>query len=110
MNSKNILLLGVKGMVLAFDRASGKELWRTDLTSSSFVSLLADETKVYAHSYGELFCLDISTGEILWKDGLTGLGYGTASLAFPGGSTNSAEAAAEELREEEERRRNRNNS
>ena len=83
-----ILYLGTHSHVAAFDRATGAELWRTKLkgtlTSDDFVSLLVQPDRLYAHTGGELYCLDSATGAILWKNGLTGLGYGIASLAVVG--------------------------
>lgn len=88
MNPKHILLLGLKGTVLAFHRETGERLWTTLLKSSSsdFVVLASDDSRVYAHTGGEIFCLDLQTGQKLWQDGLKGLGYGIASLAFAGSS------------------------
>jgi len=87
MDPKNILLVGVKGSVLAFQKNTGERLWATRLKSSmssDFVSVAADDARVYAHTAGELFCLDLQTGNGLWQEGLAGMGYGVASLTLPG--------------------------
>jgi len=101
MNPKHILLVGLKGSVLAFHRETGERLWVTPLKSSSsdFVVLASDDSRIYAHTGGELFCLDLKTGQKLWQDGLKGLGYGIASLAFAGTATPSP-AAIEALRQQ----------
>ena len=83
MEAENILLLGVKGTVIAFRRDTGAELWRTHLKSSDFVTIASDAFRVYAHTGGELFCLDLQTGGRAWHNDLPGLGYGVASLALP---------------------------
>jgi outer membrane protein assembly factor BamB len=95
MNPKNILLVGVKGAALAFRRDTGEHLWATELKSSSndFVTVIGDDTRAYAHTGGELFCLDLLTGNQLWHDKLKGFGYGLATLAFPGGTAVSPTAA-----------------
>ena len=100
MSPKQILLVGVKGAVLAFHRETGEHLWATELKSSSsdFVVLASDETRVFAHTGGELFCLELQTGRKLWHDGLKGFGYGIASLCFPGGAPTSP-GAAEAIRQ-----------
>lgn len=101
MNSKQILLVGVKGSVLAFHRETGEHLWAAELKSSStsdFVSFASDDTRIYAHTGGELFCLELKTGRKLWHDRLKGFGYGIASLGFPG-STPASAAAAEAIRQ-----------
>lgn len=86
MDPENIVLLGVKGAVLAFRRDTGAHLWATELKSSStdFVTVTSDLDRVYAHTGGELFCLDLQSGQKLWHDGLKGFGYGVASIALPG--------------------------
>ena len=70
MEPDNILLLGIKGAVLAFRRDTGAHLWATELKSSSnnFVTVTSDEFRVYAHTGGELFCLDLQSGQKLWHD------------------------------------------
>ncbi len=110
METKDILLLGVKRTIIAFQRSTGVELWRIELgggllSGSDFVSLQADEQRVFAHTSGELYCLDLQTGEPLWSDKLSGLGYDVATLAFPNGSTNATEAAQEKRRQDEAQRR-----
>ena len=87
MNPKDILLVGVKGTVTAFRRDTGAQLWSTRLKSGEFVTVATDDLLVYAHTKGELFCLDLQTGIQLWKNDLPGLGYGIASLALPGQPT-----------------------
>ncbi len=101
MDPDNIVLLGVKGAVLAFRRDTGAHLWATELKSSAnnFVTVTADLDRVYAHTGGELFCLDLATGQRLWQDGLKGFGYGLASIALPGAAIASA-TIAEKKREE----------
>ena len=84
MEPDNILLIGVKGAVLAFRRDNGAHLWATKLKSNAFVTVASDEDRVYAHTAGELFCLDLISGLQLWHDGLKGYGYDLASLALPG--------------------------
>lgn len=87
---ENLVLVAVKQSVVAFDRRSGERVWTQKLVSSlseDFVTVVADARQVYAHTKGEVFCLDLFTGEVLWRDGLRGFGYGIASIALPGGPT-----------------------
>ena len=96
MDPKNIVLVGVKGSVLAFHRDTGAHLWATELKSSSnnFVTVTSDEDRVYAHTGGELFCLDLTTGERIWHDPLKGFGYSLASIALPGAAATTPIAQA----------------
>jgi outer membrane protein assembly factor BamB len=84
MDSKNVVVLGLKGRVVAFRKDTGARLWETRLKSSSFVTVVADDARVFAHTSGEFFCLDLQTGSQLWHDGLKGYGYDLASIALPG--------------------------
>lgn len=99
MNTKNILVLGVKGSVVAFRRDTGEKLWTTHLKSSSFVSVATDDDRVYAHTGGELFCLDLFSGGRLWHDALKGLGYDVASIAGGGLGGIATGAALERYRQ-----------
>jgi outer membrane protein assembly factor BamB len=94
----NIVYVGVKAHVVAIDQNDGRILWQTKLkkgvSGHRFVTLLLQDRRVYAHSYGELFCLDAETGRVLWSNPLEGLGYDLASLAT-GGAVTSPLLAAE---------------
>ncbi|MDF3058876.1 MAG: PQQ-binding-like beta-propeller repeat protein [Rariglobus sp.] len=103
MNAEDIFLLATKGTVVAMHRETGRRLWEAQLKSGlggDFVSLVADMRKVFAHTRGEVFCLDLFTGRILWKDGLSGLGYNLASLALPGSPESLMSVAAQRLAQE----------
>ena len=80
-----MLHVGIKGHVLALDRATGAELWRTKLEgvrmrAHDFVHLHRDADALYASYNGEVFCLDPATGTVRWKNDLRGLGTGVTSL------------------------------
>lgn len=98
----SLIYLGIKGHVLAFDRRSGAEVWRTALparykSSNSIVSLLSDAEGLFATCAGEVFALDPRTGALLWHDPLKGLGTGVAIFASQGdGASQSAAIAAAE--------------
>ncbi len=93
--SSQALIIGVGGHAVAIDPATGDELWRTKLKSSSYVTVRHTADRVYAGANGELFCLDRARGNILWHNKLKGLGLGV--VAFPDSSdlvAAAAEAAA----------------
>jgi outer membrane protein assembly factor BamB len=93
MNSSDMLFVGASGYVAAFNKHDGTELWRATLKSGMtlagdrFVTVLVEGERVYAHTYGHLFCLDAQTGEQLWTNELSGLGYDLATLALEGTSS-----------------------
>jgi outer membrane protein assembly factor BamB len=86
------LFVGVGGHVVAIDAATGEELWRTKLKSTTFTTVWSDGKRVYAGAQGELFCVDASAGNVLWHNTLKGLGRGI--VAFPGSGAEAAAAAA----------------
>jgi len=105
MNTKSdtVIIVAVKHTVIAFDKASGARLWSKELSSGlggDFVTVVADMNCVYAHTHGELSCLDLATGAVLWQDRLTGLGYGIASIALPGAPVSVTPALAARIQQE----------
>ena len=77
--------------VTAISKEDGKILWTTELpvtlNGDDFVTILSEGDRVYAHTEGKLHCLDLATGKVLWTNGLSGYGFGIASLCFPGGAS-----------------------
>ena len=90
MNINDILLLALKHKITAIFKSDGREVWCTELrggvnsSSSSFITLICDDSHVFAYSGGRLHCLDLSSGRLLWTNELPGYGYGLASLCVPG--------------------------
>lgn len=99
MNPAQMLLVGAKHTVSAFNRSNGSLLWTTQLkggmVGGDFVTLHIDGLQVFAHTRGELFCLELSTGRILWTNPLEGYGYGIATLATPGAAQYATAAQAQ---------------
>ena len=83
----SLIFLGVHGEVVALDRATGQELWRTKLAGGDFVNLLLDQDRIIATTKGKAFCVDPATGQLLWRNDLPGLGLGLVSIATSSGST-----------------------
>lgn len=86
--NSDLLYVGIKHTVLALDRATGAELWRTKLEkirfrTNDFVGLMLDGDDLFATCGGELFCLDASTGAERWRNPLQKLGTGVVSLLAP---------------------------
>jgi outer membrane protein assembly factor BamB len=103
MSIDNMVFVGIKGTAMALDRSTGKILWQTHLTGSSFVQLVLDGNDLYATTQGEVFCLDPATGDARWHNGLRGYGLGLASIVTAKGSdVGSATLMAEHQRRAEE--------
>lgn len=80
-----LVYTALKHTVLALDRATGAELWRTRLPkvrfrTNDFVGLTLDGDALFAASAGEVFCLDAANGALRWQNSLTGLGVGVVSV------------------------------
>src|SRR5258706_3403546 len=91
-----ITFIGIKGSVVALDRASGAIVWQTTLKGADFVNLVLDGDTLLATTRGEAFCLDAATGQVRWNNPLKGMGWGIASVATPEG--NATAVAAETAR------------
>ncbi|MGH7532800.1 MAG: PQQ-binding-like beta-propeller repeat protein [Gemmatimonadales bacterium] len=86
------LFIGVGGHVVAIDRSTGQEIWRTKVKMSSVTTVSIAGDRILAGAQGELCCLDAGTGSILWRNKLRGLGMGV--VLFPDGSAGAIAAAA----------------
>jgi outer membrane protein assembly factor BamB len=80
---EDLIHIGVRGYVLALDRRTGQEIWRTTLKGYEFVNLTLDGPDLFATARGEIFCLDRATGQVKWNNPLRGMGYGLICFATP---------------------------
>ena len=100
-----LLYLGIKGHVLAVDRDTGEERWRTKLQgvtmrAHEFVHLHRDGDALFAAYSGEVFCLDPRSGTVRWHNKLSRLGTGVVGMATdaPGAGNGPATLYAETQR------------
>lgn len=96
--NENLVYVGAGGVVCAIDKSTGGIVWKfkfpsKGLGSDGFVNLLVDAEVLYAHARGELHCIKAATGELLWTNPLSGMGYGIGSIAVHGKSTSAAPKA-----------------
>jgi outer membrane protein assembly factor BamB len=89
-NAPAPLVIGIGSHVVAIDRHSGAELWRTRLRHASIVTVHVDGPHVFAGASGELFCLERASGALLWHNKLRGLGVGL--VAFGGNGAAEAQS------------------
>lgn len=85
------LIIGSNGFVARVDPVGGVELWRTKLLPGLFgsssctdVSVVLRDQVIFAGTHGHLFCLDLSNGQILWRNELKGMGFNDVALAMEG--------------------------
>ena len=81
MKTSDLVFIGIKGSVLALDRATGQQVWATHLKGFDFVNVIVQDGAVLASCYGEIFCLNLVTGDALWHNPLKGFGRGLATIA-----------------------------
>lgn len=94
----SLVLTGIKGHVIALDRTTGSEVWRSKLKGADFVNLASDGTFIFAGTAGEVFCLDPATGALLWRNPMKGLGLGLVSLLAGSTGGNNAVLAESQRR------------
>jgi len=100
----SLVYVGIKTHVLALDRNSGMEVWRTLLpakyrSSGSLVNVVRDAEGLFATCAGEIFALDPRDGSLLWHEPLKGLGYGLTTVATDLGGSTPLAALAESQRQ-----------
>lgn len=83
MNSRSVILLGVRGHIVCVRRDDGSEVWRTRLRGWGVTSVCVEEDRVFAATKGHLYMLDLHSGAIRWTNRLPKLGYGMCLLGTP---------------------------
>lgn len=64
--TRKLLFAGTHGHVIALDKATGTEVWRTSLPKTGFsvVSIVHEEGRLLCGAGGRVFALDSESGEI----------------------------------------------
>jgi outer membrane protein assembly factor BamB len=103
MKTSDLVFIGIKGSVVALNRATGQQVWATHLKGWSFVNVVVEDGRVLASCNGEIFCLDPFAGNALWHNALKGLGTGLATMATQSnpGSGNAPVLAEKHFRNEQ---------
>jgi outer membrane protein assembly factor BamB len=100
--TSSAIFVGIRGDVVALDRGTGQQLWKTGLKGADFVNVMLDNDRVIAATKGEVFCLDAATGQLLWRNELPGGGWGLVTLATASGSSGAMPSAREKQRRDED--------
>jgi outer membrane protein assembly factor BamB len=56
MKISDLVFIGIKGSVLALNRATGQQVWATHLKGSDFANVVLQNEAVLASCCGEIFC------------------------------------------------------
>jgi outer membrane protein assembly factor BamB len=100
MNANDFVLLGLKHRVAALGKSDGQILWTTELPGglgTGFVTLSCDDSRVFAYADGQIHCLDLFSGQLLWSNPLKGFGYQIASVCLRDGPSASTAAACAQI-------------
>jgi outer membrane protein assembly factor BamB len=95
------IFIGIHGNIIALDRTTGQQLWKTALKGTDFVNLMLDNDRVLAATKGEIFCLDAATGQLIWSNDLPGEGRGLVTIATASGSSSPMPPMREKQRQDE---------
>src|SRR6516225_5657861 len=98
MNPSDLVFIGIRGSVVALERATGKQVWATHLKGWDFVNAVFQDDRVLASCHGEIFCLDALSGNALWHNGLKGFGTGLATIATASNQASINESVLSEKR------------
>jgi outer membrane protein assembly factor BamB len=102
MRTSELLFVGIKGSVVALNRATGEQVWATHLKRYDFVNVLVEEGSLLATCCGEIFCLEPATGEERWHNPLKGFGTGLATIATEQNLRNNLSALMAEKRDRDQ--------
>jgi outer membrane protein assembly factor BamB len=103
MKTAQLAFIGIKGSVVALNRATGKQVWATHLKGWDFVNVVVQDGAVLASCCGEIFSVDRLTGVVRWHNPLKGFGTGLATIAVElNAQSGNAAALAEKRRGDEE--------
>ena len=103
MKTSELVFIGIKGSVVALNRATGEQVWATHLKGSDFVNIVVQNETVFASCYGEIYRLDPLTGTGLWHNPLKGFGTGLATIATEAGlGSSNAPVLTEKRRRDEQ--------
>ena len=95
MSIEDIVFVGFNKQVIALDRYKGEKIWEWKAPhGSGFPAILLDGDRLIVSVSGYTFCLEPTTGGLVWENDLKGHGLGIASLvSIRGYSSVSAVAA-----------------
>lgn len=101
MQVSELVFVGIKGSVVALNRETGGQVWSVHLKGSDFVNVALQKDRLYATTYGEIFCLEAATGNALWSNPLKGFGLGLATIVAEDSLRTDLGAIMEKMRQEE---------
>jgi outer membrane protein assembly factor BamB len=94
---EDLVYVGFNKQVIALDRFNGTKVWEwKSPEGAGFPAILVDGDRLIVSVQGYTYCLEPTTGALVWKNELKGHGTGIPSLVSVRGSSSVQSAAAKE--------------
>jgi outer membrane protein assembly factor BamB len=78
-----LVVTGANNYAACLAYGTGHLFWQVEIPIAAS-TLLVDGGELYVASAGEIACLDLRTGAVIWHDPFKGFGVGSVSFGFPG--------------------------
>jgi len=91
---EDLVFVGFNTQVIALDRYDGKKIWDwKSPKGSGYPALLIDGDRLIVSVHGYTYCLEPTTGSLVWENELKGHGMGITAIASTRGRAASGVAA-----------------
>lgn len=92
---EDLVYVGFNKQVIALDRYNGTKVWEwKSPEGTGFPAILVDGDRLIVSVQGYTYCLEPTTGALVWENELKGHGTGIPSLVSVRGSSSGQNAAA----------------
>ena len=92
---KDLVFIGFNKRVIALDRYTGEIQWDwKSPKGSGFPAILVDGDRIIVSVLGYTYCLEPTTGSVVWENELKGFGTGTANISSALGNSSQQAAMA----------------
>lgn len=82
-NGRIFVAVGSTSVVACIDYETGRELWRTTTATYGRATMVVDGPRIFVARQGYVDCID-RDGNVLWSNGLSGLGVGPTAIGVEG--------------------------
>jgi outer membrane protein assembly factor BamB len=91
---EDMVFVGFNKQVIALDRYDGKKIWDwKSPKGSGYPAILIDGDRIIVSVHGYTYCLEPTTGSLVWENELKGYGMGITAIASVRGRADSGVAA-----------------
>jgi len=90
----DLVFVGFNKQVIALDRYNGKKVWSwKSPKGSGYPAILLDGDRLVVSVHGYMYCLEPTSGNVVWENELKGHGVGISSVVSVRGSSSDGAAA-----------------